>query len=211
MRGSCRIGFSMLLVVTMAVTMAACSREHGPTTGAEKATDPPRTRESPRLSDAQIMGALAAANQGEVEFSQKDIARAGDATVKAFAEKMVQHHGDALTRLQAASRDARLELAKSRVTERLEADVARERTGLDARTGDAASADLAFMCAQLRLHEGVLDTITTELAPAAQDEHVKAQLSATRPVVAAHLDEVRGIVQKLSGQSPEAACRPQRT
>jgi putative membrane protein len=213
--------FRLVLVLSLfALAAGACDREKGAATGAEKAADPPAPRAQGSLSDAQVMGVLVTANQGEIELSQAGMARLSDPAVKTFAQNMIQHHGESLDKAKQAASDAKLDIAKSDVTAKLESDARAETSKLQAGTGSPSASgtpasagggsgsapDLDFMCAQIRLHKGVLDTIESQLAPAAQDARVKEQVSATRPVVKAHLEEAQGIVQKLSGKSADAAC-----
>jgi putative membrane protein len=160
------------------------------------------------LTDPQILGVLQAANQGEVDFSKPAIDQASDQSVKDFAQMMVKHHSEGLTNVKQAATDSKLKIGKSAETTKLQTTVKAEQAKLKMTGNNKGTAeDLAFMCAEIRMHQGVLDTIEHKLTPAAQDARVKEQLSATQPIVTSHLELARSIVQKLSGSSPEQACR----
>jgi putative membrane protein len=158
------------------------------------------------MKDAQVLGVLVTANQGEIDFSQAYVDQASDPQVKSFAQMMIKHHTDGLAKTRQAATDAKITVDQSDVTRHLESDVKTERTKLaSAKTGQ--DSDLAYMCAQIRMHQGVLTTIDNKLTPAAQDAKVKTAVSETRPVVASHLDQAKQIVQKLSGGSVESGCK----
>jgi putative membrane protein len=146
------------------------------------------------MNDGQVLGVLVAANQGEIDFSQMGVTKAKDAAVKKFAQMMVKHHTEGLTKAKKAVSESKLETAPSEVTQKLDTSVKDERAKLET-GGDAKTFDVQFMCAQIRMHSDLLKTIDEKLLPGAQDAHVKGEVTATKPVVASHLDEARGVVQ----------------
>lgn len=157
------------------------------------------------LSDQEIVGVLQAANQGEVDLGQLAVGKAQAPAVQQFAQRMVTEHSGALQHLNQISEDARVPADDSATSASLEATVAGERTALDA-TDQGEEFDIRYMCGQVRLHRTVLETIDDDLKPAADDQRIKSEVDATRPVVADHLEMARGIVRELSGQDPATAC-----
>jgi putative membrane protein len=191
----------IIVTLALALAAAACARDSSSKKGTEKVAEPDR------LSDSQILGVLVTATQGEVDFSRPAITQATDPSVRAFAEMMVRHHEDGLDKAHQAASVTHLSADHSPVTDELEATMKSERGKLKLDRSPSKDQDIAFMCAELRLHQGLLDAIDDKLSPAAQDLRVKAELTATRPVVVAHLEQARSIVQNLSGTSTTSACR----
>jgi putative membrane protein len=183
----------------LAVTATACSRDSGPRTSEKPSGD--------ALTDAQILSVLTTANQGEVDFSRAAVTDATDPAVQKYADMMVQHHIEGVAKAKQTAADLHLDSDESAATAKLEADVKTETARVHLGHGAGVSEDVAFMCAQIRLHKGLLDTIDARLVPSAQDARVKTALDETRPVVLSHLDQARSIVQNLTSKASEDACR----
>jgi putative membrane protein len=154
------------------------------------------------LSDAQVLGVLATANQGEVSFSQRGIDNGRDAQVKTFSRDMVDMHTMALAHVQTVASSTDLGTADSNVSASLKSSEKDAETKVDAQTAPSLEYDLYFMCAQVRLHRGVLKTIDESLVPSAKRQEVSTEVTSTRPVVAQHLQMAEDIVLKLGASSP---------
>jgi putative membrane protein len=66
-----------------------------------------------------------------------------------------------------------------------------------------ADAERAYIDAQVKQHETVLELINTRLLPSAVNAELKAQLEETRSMVEKHIEEARKVQQALS-ETPSA-------
>jgi putative membrane protein len=157
--------------------------------------------QSSSLNDAQVLGVLATANQGEVTFSQRGVDGARDLQVKAFATQMVQVHSSALARAQGLATATSLGTSESDVSAKLKSDEKDAESNLDAVSEPGLEWDLHFMCAEVRMHRGVLKTIDDSLLPSVKNARVRTEVTNTRPVVAQHLQEAENLVTKIGGST----------
>lgn len=156
--------------------------------------DPPKPAEQP-LTDEQIMAITAAANDGEVQAAKLAQTNAKNAKVKAFAAHMVTEHGAALKKGQAMATKKKLTAADSPASTQLKSDA---QAAMDAlKTKKGADFDAAYMDAQVKMHQQVLDLIDNKLLPAAKDADLKADLTAIRPKIAEHLKSAQDIQGSL--------------
>jgi putative membrane protein len=153
-----------------------------------------------RLTDPKVLGVLVTANEGEAQFSQAGLAKATNPEVESFANMMVEQHTDALAQVRQVATETSLGTPESPTSRRLERQVETETTALNGRD-PGKEYDLRFMCAQIRLHSDVLDTIDDTLEPSATNTRVRELVNTTRPVVAQHLQEARGIVQRVNAST----------
>jgi putative membrane protein len=192
--------FSVASLV-LAAAPAGCARDSTAKTATAKIVDP----DSP--SDAQILGVLVAAHEDGVDFSRPGVTAAADPQVRAYAQKMVAQHGDGVDKAHQAATVTHIAPAPSRLAEKLQTATRHEREKLEPPRAPSRDQDIAFMCGELRLHQDLLQVIDEKLDPAVQDPRVKAELTATRPVVESHVEAARSIVQNLSGLASTTACQ----
>ena len=163
--------------------------------------EPSRAETAPEaqaLSDAQIARITNDANATEIEQGKLAQARAKDARVKAFADRMVKHH------TEAKDKQAKLGLttAESDLSTKLERESGTAMGALRANAGK--SFDQEYLQTQIKEHQQVLDTIEQQLLPNAKGSELKAYLKEIRPTVEAHLKDARELEVKLTQQAAMA-------
>jgi len=216
MRISSRSSSPVRLVLISAALLAlapACNQKDSPpsppartTEGAAHAAsaDPPApaaerpaARPAAKLSDAQIAAIVVAANQVDIDAGQLAIAKAKDAEVKDFAQRMVTDH--------AAVNKAAVELVTklgvtpepSDASRALAAGGTEARAKLDQLEGDAF--DRAYVDNEVAYHEAVIEVLDAQLIPSATNPELASALTGARPAFEAHLQHARHIQAKLAG------------
>ncbi len=166
------------------------------------------TPEDTTLSDAEVLGALVTANQGEIQYSQMGADEAQDIEVKGFAAKLVLEHGVALAHVRGVANDANLPATDSGVSISLQEEEKNEEVDLQGAQNRGTDFDLRFLCGQIRLHKNLIETIDASLTPSAGDNRVRDEVAGMRPHVTDHLQEARDLTVKLAaGATVEATCQ----
>lgn len=173
-----------------------------PTPEPEPAAEPAPPPAPPPLSDAEIVAVTKAANDGEIEHGKLAKTMAKDKKVKAFAAMMVKDHTDANKRHEKLAKKAALTPTDSDLSKRLVDDAKAKAETLKG-TEKGAAFDKAYIDAQVEMHTAVLSAIDTQLLPGAQNEELKAELTATRAKVEEHLNQAKEI---QAGLAPAAAA-----
>ena len=147
------------------------------------------------LSDEQILQVVHVANLGEVELAKLAQQKAKHAKAKAFAAMMVKDHKDAVAKGNDLAKKNNLSLSDSPISTTLKADS--DRAIEDLKTQAGAEFDRAYMDAQVKAHQAVLDAIDTKLLPSAKNAELKTMLEAMRPKIEAHLKQAQDIQKAL--------------
>jgi putative membrane protein len=152
------------------------------------------------LSDQQIAAITEAANDGEIAQAKIAQGKARNARIKAFAAKMIAHHG------QAKEKQSKLGLAAadSQLSKQLKDDAATTLASLNSATAGAGF-DQTYMSAQVAGHQKVLDAINDRLLPNVKDDKLAAYVKDIKPTVEAHLKEARDIEQSLGSDKQAGA------
>jgi putative membrane protein len=143
----------------------------------------------------QIAQIADTANSGEVEQGRYAALHATNARVKAFAQHMVSAHGAIGQKMTAMLHKEGIVPADSPQSNRLGTDAQQTFATLKTKTG--IDFDKAYIDAQVKAHQEVLDTFDNKLIPNAQDASLKANLQQVRPMVAEHLKEAQDIQKAL--------------
>lgn len=154
----------------------------------------------PPLSDGEIAAISKAVNDGEIELSRLAKSKARDRRVKEFAAMMTKEHTEANKREDALARRASITAIENETSRKLGEDVKTRAEALKT-TAKGPEFDRAYMDAQVQMHTMVLDMITTQMLPAAQNPELKAELEAMRGAVEAHLTQARDIQTSLTQPS----------
>lgn len=163
------------------------------------ATSPPAaTMSAPGAgpTDAQIAAIVGAANTVDIEAGELAKSKSTNATVKAFAERMVADH-------TAVNQQATALVTKLGVTPE-ESDTSRAlKQGGDAnlqklRGLEGAAFDRAYAENEVTYHEAVIQAVDTALIPHAQNAELSALLKAVRPALVAHLEHAKQIRDELA-------------
>lgn len=147
------------------------------------------------MSDSEVLGVVAAANDGEVQMADVAIKKAKSKDVKDFASMMKTHHSQGLTKTKATATKTKLTTADSDVSAFLKNDT--DKTIKDIKDKDGKDFDRAYIDSQVSAHKAVLAAIDNRLVPSAQNSEVKALLTETRKVVSDHIAKVEEIQKKL--------------
>jgi putative membrane protein len=147
------------------------------------------------LTDPQIAAIVIAADDVDIQAGQQAQSMATNQKVKDFAQRMITDHTavnkqvhDLLTKLGATP-------ASNPTSETLMQQGQEAATRLGALSG--AAYDRAYMDNEVTFHQQVINTATTQLAPAAQNAELKDLLQKTLPVLQQHLDMAKQIQASL--------------
>ena len=176
-----------------------------PAPAASPAPAPPPA--PPALTDEQIFAVTAAADTGEVDQAKLAQTKAKDAKVKKFAAMMVQHHGEAKKKNEALAKKLKITAAESDTSKALVAESQKLIESWKELKGP--DFDKAYIDAQVKEHQTVLDTIDKQILPNAKNAELKAAVEAFRPKVEAHLKEATEIQKALAAApAPAAGATP---
>lgn len=164
-------------------------------TGTTGTTGDTGSASAPALTDEQILQIVHVANLGEVEQAKRAQQKAKNAKVKTFAGMMVKDHTDADVKGADLAKKNKLTPSDSPVSTMLKTDSEKTVEQLNAQTG--ADFDRAYMDAQVKAHQTVLDTIDVKLLPNVKNAELKTMIQAVRPKIEAHLKEAQEIQKSL--------------
>ncbi len=147
------------------------------------------------LDDGEILQIVLTANSGEIEQGEVAAEMAVDEAVVTFAGTMVTEHTAALNDGEALATDADIAPTESSISAELEAESDALVTTLESTPEE--DFDLAYMEAQVMVHQKVLDLLNDELIPQAEDPDLSAYLEDVKTHVEEHLETAEGIVADL--------------
>jgi putative membrane protein len=151
---------------------------------------------STTLTDAQILQITHTANLGEIEQAKLAASKAKDARVKTLASMMAKDHTDADA--EGVALVAKEQLAPSTSSASTALDVGGKNTIESLRSKSGTDFDKAYVDAQVKEHQTVLDTIDQQLIPAAREPELKAYLAKIRPKIAMHHQHALELQSALS-------------
>lgn len=149
------------------------------------------------FSDAEIVGALVAADQGEMEAGDLGVEKASRADVKRYAERMKKEHASHLDRINRVASDQGITAAESEFSNGLRRHSTEMSGALRPLSG--ADFDRAYIDAMVADHQALLDALDERFIPSAQDTKLRAELRRTRGTVNEHLRDARRIQSRISG------------
>lgn len=145
------------------------------------------------LTDEQIAKITDDANSGEIDQAKLAKDKAKDPRVKAFAERMIKHHGEA------KDKQAKLNLKtdSSATARKLENDATVTLSTLKSAPNDAFDRD--YINDQVMEHQQVLDTVNNQLLPQVKNADLKSYLTDMKSTVEMHLKAAKDLQAKLGG------------
>jgi len=150
---------------------------------------------SAQLTDPQIAAVTSTANEGEVLQANTARPKLSNASAQGFADMMVTMHTAAQARQSALLMQKGITPEPNAISTMLK----QESDAIVAQLSAApAPVDVAYIDAQVTVHQKVLDTLDTVLIPSADDPALKADLMTTRSEVSAHLSMAKGIQTQLA-------------
>jgi putative membrane protein len=159
-------------------------------------TNVPTQATSAFTTDGQIAAYTAAANKAEVGQGKLALRHAKDAEVRAFAQYMIEQHGDAQKKQDKLMATINVTPEATPETTKLEADARSGAVSLVSKTG--ADFDKAYIDLQVAEHKQVIDMVQNKLIPAAHDADFKRQLGDVLPKLENHLKRAEALQKKLS-------------
>jgi putative membrane protein len=166
---------------------------------------PPASTEPVALSDAQIVKVAETVDKGEIEQAKEAQKKSKNAQVKKLASHMIAQHTKSQKKGASLAKKAQLTPEDSPVASELSQKA--EETLQTLKSAAPTELDQAYVDAQVKQHETVLELLNTRLIPSAVNADLKAQLEETRSMVQQHIEEARKIQQALS-EAASAAPPP---
>lgn len=151
------------------------------------------------LSDAEVLGVVLAANDGEVQMAEQAMKKAKSKDVKDFASMMKTHHGQGVTKTKSVATKTKLTTADSDLSTFLKNDT--DKTIKDLKDKEGKDFDRAYIDAQLAAHKAVLAAIDNRLVPSAQSADVKSLVTETKKTVTDHIAKAEEIQKKLESMA----------
>ena len=189
--------YALIPAATLGLGLAACQGRERPQDTAEAPPAADTTAAAPageQLSDANIVALLDAANAADSSAGALARDKATSKEVKDFAKLMMsEHHA-----LRAQGQTLAKQLG---VTPELPANdpvkpmADREMEALNA-AAKGPQFDRTYIDQEVAAHEAVLD-LAEKAHGAAQNEQLKALIEKAKPVIEKHLDQAKGIQEKL--------------
>ena len=168
---------------------------------AGSAMTPPPAPAGP--TDPQIAAIVVAANQVDIDAGNLAIKKTKNPEVKKFAELMVTDH-------TAVNKGAVELVTKLKVTpEETDASKGLTAGGADNRAKleklEGAAFDKAYVDNEVAYHKAVINVLTTQLIPSAQNAELKSTLVGVKPAFDAHLEHAEKLQATLEGGGSGAA------
>ncbi|HMI90494.1 MAG TPA: DUF4142 domain-containing protein [Polyangiales bacterium] len=172
-----------------------------PTAPGEDSMNPPPASEDSSssaapLKDEEIVKITDSVDAAEIEQAKLAKSKSKNAKVKKFATHMITEHTKAKQKGAKLAKSAKLTPADSDLGGQLKGKA--ESTLETLKSAEPAGFDSAYMEAQVKQHQEVLDLLDRQLIPNAQNADLKAQLQAAREMVQSHLTMGQEIQQSLS-------------
>jgi putative membrane protein len=155
------------------------------------------------LTDGEILGAVFAANDGELSMAEIALKHATSPGVKELAGLMKTHHEAGLQKEKTLEAKTKIARTNGDVSTSLASDA--DTTAKDLRTKEGKDFDQAFVDAQVKAHKDVLTLMDNRMIPSASNSEVKALLTDMRKTVANHLMKAEKLQKKLDGATPSAS------
>jgi putative membrane protein len=160
------------------------------TPNAEKAAPPP---DNANTTDQIVLRQAAVGGMAEVELGKLAQQRAQNDSVKQFAQRMIEDHGKANSRVASLAKSRRVPLPKD-----VGPDEKAVRAQLEKLKG--ADFDAAYISAQVGDHQKTAHLLEHAIG-SGQDPQTKAFAMETLPTVMAHLETAKRIQGELAGAS----------
>jgi putative membrane protein len=188
-------------VVTLALTLAACTTDETETQDAGADTAAGTTSQTPgpgtpgATSDAEIAHIATTANNADIDGANLAKTKAQNAEVKSFANLMISDHTAANEKAAQIAQQAGLQPADNPISQQMMADHQRAKQDLQARNG--ANFDKAYIAHEIQMHQQVLNALDQTLIPNAQNTELKTLLQQVRTTVEGHLKRAQDMQTKI--------------
>jgi putative membrane protein len=148
------------------------------------------------LTDAEVLGLLATANNAEINAGQVAISKGQKQEVKDFGLKMVKDHSANNLSIKQTELKSKINRADSATSRELKKNMDAAIDSL--KSSKDADFDKAYIDGEVRLHQELLTSLDQTLIPNAKNVDVKAYLMSTRTAVQDHLTAAQKIQADLN-------------
>lgn len=143
------------------------------------------------LNDAEIAHVVVTANQVDIENGKLAKKKASNKDVLAFARRMINEHTDVNKQVNDLTAKLNMTPEDNTLSKSLKAD---GKTDLDKlKNLSSTKFDKAYIDAEIKLQQKVIDVADTKLVPNVKNEELKALLVKVRTALAAHLERAQTI------------------
>ena len=151
------------------------------------------------LNDAQIAHIVVTANQVDIENGELAKKKASSDDVQAYAHRMIGEHTDVNKQAKDLAAKVKVTPEDNPISKSLKADGKKNLDKLKNLSG--SEFDKAYIDAEIKLHQQVIDVADTKLVPSVKNEELKALLVKVRPALVSHLEHA----QKIQGSTGGSA------
>jgi putative membrane protein len=156
------------------------------------------SKSSSRVTQANVVAIVLAANNTDVSYARLVPARSSNADVKSFAQRMLTDHTLLNTRIMDISNRDYITAEDNVVSldfrdhSAVRRDMLRELTG--------AKFDSAYIANEIQYHQDLLDAISAVLVPSTKPGELRDFVTNLRPAVSAHLAHAEQIRATLASR-----------
>ena len=148
-------------------------------------------------TDPQIVGAVEAANQIDINYAKLAKSKAKDKQVKDFAQQMITDH----SAVQKSMRDLAAKLNMFPVDSQTSNSLKKQaqQTMLKLHRLKGKEFDKAYIDNEVAYHQRVINAIKTVLIPNAQNAELKKALQGAEPLFEGHLQHAQRVQSAIEG------------
>ncbi|RFC39905.1 MAG: putative membrane protein [Candidatus Nitrotoga sp. CP45] len=151
---------------------------------------------SSELNDAQIIHTIVTANQVFIENSELAGKKARNKNVHAFARRIITESTDVNKQAKGLAAKLNVTPEDNAISKSLKADGKKSLDQLKNLSG--SEFDKAYIDAEIKFHQKVIDVVDIQLVPAVKNEELKALVAKVHPALASHLEYADTIQSSVS-------------
>lgn len=148
------------------------------------------------LNDAEIVHTIVTANQVFIENGELAEKKARNKNVHAFARRIIKESTDVNKQLKGLTAKLKVTPEDNAISKSLKADGKKNLDKLKNLSG--SEFDKAYIDAEIKLHQKVIDVVDIQLVPAVKNEKLKALVAKVHPALAFHLEYADTIQSSVS-------------
>lgn len=151
------------------------------------------------LTEGEVIGAVALANDGEVALAELALERANAPAVRKFAEKLKREHADAAERARGLQVRTKIDGVESDASNWVRDELGRATKALLLTQGEVF--DRAYVSTEVKRHAELLALLDDRLAPAAKNAELAALVAGMRQELIDHLAKAEELLEELDPSS----------
>ena len=149
-----------------------------------------------KLNDGEILQIVVTANQGDIENGELARKKASNKQVRAFANRMIKERTDLNKEAKVLVAKLKKSTEESTISKDLKADGKKTQDQL--RNLNGSEFDKAYIDAEIKDNQKLINVADNTLVPNAKDEALKALLTKVRSALAAHIESAKTIQGSIS-------------